>query len=109
MIHVMADAIKTHAELMRTMDDAEVLARGETLVVAIRRDPTLIIANRGVAGDIEERQSAFPGVRPIRSRDAEYIRTPVLSNVSALTDVPHPGETIRRVVQLSGTEAVGVA
>src|SRR5260370_10502732 len=105
----MANAIKAHAELMRSVDDAEVLVGGKTLAVAIRRDPALVVADIRVAADGKERQTAFPRVRPIGSGDAEYIRPPVLADVSALTDMPHPGETIRRVVQLGGAEAVCVA
>jgi len=54
-IQLMADAIEAHAKLMRTVNDAEVLAGGETVIVAQRRDPALIVADRGVAGDIEKR------------------------------------------------------
>ncbi len=105
---MMADAIEAHPKLMRTVNDAEVLAGSETLVIARRRNPALIVADRGVAGDIEEGQAAFTRVRPIRSRDAEYFRAPVLPNVGALTDVPHAGETVRGVVEFIGAETVCV-
>src|SRR5580765_2194928 len=105
---MMADAIEAHPKLVRTVNDAEVLAGGEALVVARRRNPALIVADRGVARDIEERQAAFPRVRTIRSRNAEYSRAPVLSNVGALTDVPHAGETVSSVVEFIGAETVRV-
>src|ERR671922_121724 len=94
----MTDPIEAHSELMRTVNDREVLTRGETLIVAECWNPALVIPDIGVPANGEKRQAAFPRVGPVSAGNPKNIRAPILSEIRSSADVPETCKAVRGVV-----------
>src|SRR5437016_1592721 len=104
----MTDTIEAHSKFMRTVDNSEILAGSETLVVPKRGNPALVVTNIGVASYRKEGQTAFSWIGAVRTGNTENIRSPVLAEILPGADMPEACETIYGVVYLVRAQAVCV-
>ncbi len=89
MIHVVLQQIGPKTDAVRSLVPIQIGAVGVQLIVAYHRAPVVHVAKRGIAGDVENRETALPGVGAVGAGNLENIETNVLSKIWAGGVVVH--------------------
>ncbi len=114
MVHLVTQQVEPEADAVGAFGPAHVCGVCIQLVIPLYRAPVVHVAERRIAADIKNRETALPGIRAIRTRNVKNIETDILSKVRTLGVVVHPGKTPvgieeqRRGDDVTDTRAVNV-
>src|SRR5262245_40107249 len=94
---------------MLLLDLCGVDVAGETLIIAVDRRPSVLVAQGGVVRNVELRETALADVRTVGSWNAQHIRTDILAKIRTMRDMVHPGETKNAVNDEVAADGIGLA
>ena len=93
MIQLVPDQVEAKPDRVRPLRPTGVRDIRVDPVIAHDWTPVIHVPERRVAGYIEDREAALPGIRSVRSWNLENVRPVVCSKIRSLCVVMHPAST----------------
>src|SRR5262249_7449467 len=72
-IHLVLYKVKAEPHIVRSLCPCHVRYVSVDTIIPLHRAPVVHVAERGVAGDVDDRETALPGIRTIRAGNLQYI------------------------------------